>query len=289
MRLHVVTGKGGTGKTTVAAALALALAADGRRSCSSRSRAGRASPSCSTRRRCPTRSARSPWPAAAGRSTRWRSTPRRRCSSTSTCSTTSPGRPGAAEDGRHRLRDDDRARPPRRPAHRQDQGGRRAAGTTAGRSTTPWSLDAPPTGRITRFLNVTGEMAELRRSARSRPRATASWRCSAPADRRAPRDAARGDAGAGDGRRHRGALGRAPAGRRGGRQHGRASRLLPAATSTGPRRAALDRAELAPALDAAGLDRRRARDALAERPSSTRTWASQERGRGSSPSSGGRP
>ena len=30
-RLHVVTGKGGTGKTTVAAALALALAADGRR------------------------------------------------------------------------------------------------------------------------------------------------------------------------------------------------------------------------------------------------------------------
>ncbi len=30
MRLHVVTGKGGTGKTTVAAALALALAADGR-------------------------------------------------------------------------------------------------------------------------------------------------------------------------------------------------------------------------------------------------------------------
>ena len=30
-RLHIVTGKGGTGKTTVAAALALALAANGRR------------------------------------------------------------------------------------------------------------------------------------------------------------------------------------------------------------------------------------------------------------------
>src|ERR1700689_3036915 len=30
VRLHVVTGKGGTGKTTVAGALALALAADGR-------------------------------------------------------------------------------------------------------------------------------------------------------------------------------------------------------------------------------------------------------------------
>jgi len=31
VRLHVVTGKGGTGKTTVAAALALALATAGRR------------------------------------------------------------------------------------------------------------------------------------------------------------------------------------------------------------------------------------------------------------------
>ncbi|MEP7368273.1 MAG: ArsA-related P-loop ATPase, partial [Dermatophilaceae bacterium] len=31
VRLHVVTGKGGTGKTTVASALALALAGQGRR------------------------------------------------------------------------------------------------------------------------------------------------------------------------------------------------------------------------------------------------------------------
>ena len=31
IRLHIVTGKGGTGKTTVAGALALALASDGRR------------------------------------------------------------------------------------------------------------------------------------------------------------------------------------------------------------------------------------------------------------------
>ena len=31
VRLHVVTGKGGTGKTTVAAALALALASGGKR------------------------------------------------------------------------------------------------------------------------------------------------------------------------------------------------------------------------------------------------------------------
>ena len=48
-RLHVVTGKGGTGKTTVAAALALALAAGGRRTLLSRWRTGRASPGCSTR------------------------------------------------------------------------------------------------------------------------------------------------------------------------------------------------------------------------------------------------
>ena len=57
--------------------------------CWSRSRAGRASPSCSTPRRCPTRSAGSPSPAAAARSRRWPSTPRRRCWSTSTCSTSS--------------------------------------------------------------------------------------------------------------------------------------------------------------------------------------------------------
>ena len=33
VRLHVVTGKGGTGKTTVAAAMALALATPAARSC----------------------------------------------------------------------------------------------------------------------------------------------------------------------------------------------------------------------------------------------------------------
>ena len=52
VRLHVVTGKGGTGKTTVAAALALAFAAGGRKSLSWRSKSDRAWPSCSTCRRC---------------------------------------------------------------------------------------------------------------------------------------------------------------------------------------------------------------------------------------------
>ena len=51
VRLHVVTGKGGTGKTTVAAALgAGARLAAASRCCSWRWRAGRASPSSST---CP--------------------------------------------------------------------------------------------------------------------------------------------------------------------------------------------------------------------------------------------
>ena len=67
VRLHVVTGKGGTGKTTVAAALALALAADGGHVLLVETEAGRASRSCSTPRRCPTRSAGWPWPAVAAR------------------------------------------------------------------------------------------------------------------------------------------------------------------------------------------------------------------------------
>ena len=49
VQLHVVTGKGGTGKSTVAAALALALAAARQATCCcARSRAARASPGCST-------------------------------------------------------------------------------------------------------------------------------------------------------------------------------------------------------------------------------------------------
>ncbi len=60
VRLHVVTGKGGTGKTTVAAALALALASRGKHVllCEVEGRQGIAQ--LSTYRRCPTRSAGSP-------------------------------------------------------------------------------------------------------------------------------------------------------------------------------------------------------------------------------------
>ena len=65
-------------------------------------------------------------------------------------------------------------------------------------------IDAPPTGRITRFLNVTAEMAQL---ARSGPIKTQSdgvmARPASPADGGAPGDAAGGDAGPGDRGRHR--------------------------------------------------------------------------------------
>ena len=52
--LHIVSGKGGVGKTTIAGALACALATAAAGYCSARSRAAKASPSCSP---CPTWSA----------------------------------------------------------------------------------------------------------------------------------------------------------------------------------------------------------------------------------------
>ena len=79
VRLHVVTGKGGTGKTTVAAALALALAAGGNASCSWRSRAGRASRSCSTSHRLPYEERRVAVAPTAARCSRSRLTRRPRC------------------------------------------------------------------------------------------------------------------------------------------------------------------------------------------------------------------
>ena len=99
-RMHVVSGKGGTGKTTVAAALALALAAHGRRTLliEVEGRQG-ASPGCSTYRHCPTRSAKVAIAPAAATCSRWRSTPRPRCWSTWTCSQHAPGRQRPAQAG----------------------------------------------------------------------------------------------------------------------------------------------------------------------------------------------
>ena len=73
-----------------------------------------------------------------------------------------PRGPGAAQARRGRLRHHDRARPARRPAHRQDVRGGRAGGRRTGRRVyDAVVLDAPPTGRITRFLNVNAEVAGL--------------------------------------------------------------------------------------------------------------------------------
>ena len=70
------------------------------------------------------------------------------------------GRPGTATGGRDRLRHHDRPRATRRAAHRQGQGGRHPyRGRPPGLRAVV--LDAPPTGRIGRFLNVTTETARL--------------------------------------------------------------------------------------------------------------------------------
>ncbi len=63
-------------------------------------------------------------------------------------------------------------------------------------------MDAPPTGRIARFLNVNTEVAGLARTGPIRNQADDVMAVIAlAAHRRAPGDAARGDAGAGDRRR----------------------------------------------------------------------------------------
>ena len=208
-RLHVVTGKGGTGKTTVAAALALALAEGGAAGAAGRGRgAAGHRPALRHRRRCRTRSAASRSRRAAARCSRWPSTPSRRCSSTSTCSTTSAGparalkRFGAIDFATTLapgLRDvlltgkvKEVRRTARRPARRRLRLRRRGAGRAADRP------DHPVPRRHHR-----GRRA-WPRSGRSTTRREASCGCcTVAADRRPPGHAARGDAGAGDDRRRR--------------------------------------------------------------------------------------
>ena len=117
VRLHVVTGKGGTGKSTVAAALALALASHGKHVllCEVEGRQGIArmfdvDPLPYEERRLATGLARrraSP----PGPCTRCTSTPRRRCWSTSPCTTSS-----AAPAGPWTGSGSSSSRPPSRPA-----------------------------------------------------------------------------------------------------------------------------------------------------------------------------
>ena len=174
-RLHVVTGKGGTGKTTVAAALALGLAAGGRRTLlvEVEGRQGIAQlfgaeplpyeelriADAPGRRR------------GAGAGRRPRGGPARIPRHVLQAGR---GRPGAAQGRRDRLRHHDRPGPARRAAHRQGQGGHHPHRRTAAGRTTRWCWTrrrpAGSAGSSTSPPRPPG----WPRWARSRPRARAS-------------------------------------------------------------------------------------------------------------------
>ena len=70
--------------------------------------------------------------------------------------------PGDAPHRRRRVRDDDRARPARRAAHRQDQGDRHPRRQESKQPVyDAVVVDSPPTGRIARFLDVTKAVSDL--------------------------------------------------------------------------------------------------------------------------------
>ena len=216
VRLHVVTGKGGTGKTTVAAALAIALSGEGRRTLlvEVEGRQGIAqlfdSPPLPYEERKVAVGPGGGEVVALARRPRGGAArvPRHVLQAR-------PGRPRAAQDRRHRLRHHHRAGDARRAAHRQGLRGRTPAEGGPQRS---------PRLRRRRARRAAD------RPHRSLPRGQRGGRGAGegrpgprpgrrdhgvphlPDDRGAPRDAARGDAGAGDGRRRRGAGRRRSAG-----------------------------------------------------------------------------
>ena len=179
VQLHVVTGKGGTGKTTVAAALALALASRGKTVllCEVEGRQGIAQlfdvaplpyEERLDRARAPTERRRG-----------LRAGDRRRGGAAGVPRHVLPARPrreGARPVRRDRVRHHHRARRARRAAHRQGLRGRQAQprATRARRTYDAVVLDAPPTGRIGQFLNVNTELAGLAKVGPIKPRPTPS-------------------------------------------------------------------------------------------------------------------
>ena len=161
-----MTGKGGTGKTTVAAALGLALAASGGRVllCESEGRQGLARIFDVPPFR--TRNARSRWPLGAVTCSLSPSTAKPRCWSTWRC-TTSSVVPGRALDRFGIIDFATTIAPGTRDVlltGKVYEATRRRTGR--GRESNGFVydavvLDAPPTGRITRFLNVNQEVAGL--------------------------------------------------------------------------------------------------------------------------------
>ena len=167
MRLHVVTGKGGTGKSTVAAALALALASQGKDVllCEVEGRQGIArmfdvDPLPYAERRIATGSGPDGGRASCTRCT---STPRRRCWSTSPCTTGSAG-PAGRWTGSGSSSSRPRSRPGVRDVLLTGKVYEAVQRNSRNKGAIEYDavvLDAPPTGRITPFLNVSDELAGL--------------------------------------------------------------------------------------------------------------------------------
>ncbi len=247
-RLHVVTGKGGTGKTTVAAALALALADSGRKVLLVEVEGRQAIAQLFDMPPLPYSEERLTGAGQRRRAVRAGHRPRAGDARVPR----DVLRPQAAgkrpeEDGRGRLRDHARARACATscsPARSR----RRSSASTADGSPVYDAvvLDAPPTGRIGRFLDATQEVAKLTKFGPINNQSEGVIELlHGPKTARAPRDPARGDAGAGDDRRRgRAAPARLPA------RRGRSS------TAPGPTLI----------TDGPGRRRRRGRPAAARRP-----------------------
>ena len=225
VQLHIVTGKGGTGKTTVAAALALGLAAHGKTVllCETEGRQGIAQ-----LLRRPAAALRGA-PRRPGRDDRCRrrlrAGDRPRVGVHGVPLDVLPARPrreGPRPVRGDRVRDDDRARRTRRAADREDLRGRQAQPTQQGRPPLRRDRAGCPADRADRAVPQRQQRA--RRPGQGGSDQVAGRQRHQPppleGDRDPPGHPARGDAGRGDRRRHRRAHRSRPAGRRRDREHG---------------------------------------------------------------------